>query len=72
MSTRIGGFASIVMFIVVLLYASLKFSHLIDKHNPVMNSFYKENYYESQEGIDLSERKVKLAFTIEDTYGVKK
>ena len=60
------------MFIVVLLYASLKFSHLIDKHNPVMNSFYKENYYESLEGIDLSERKVKLAFTIEDTYGVKK
>ena len=37
-----------------------------------MNSYYKENYYESGEGIDLIERNVKIAFTIEDTYGVKK
>ena len=54
------------------MYASLKFSHLVDKHNPVMNSFYKENNYESGDGIDLVERNVKIAFTIEDTYGVKK
>ena len=54
------------------MYASLKFSHLIDKHNPNINSFYQENYYESKEGIDLVERNVKIAFTIEDTYGKKK
>ena len=36
-----------------------------------MNSFYQENYYESLEGIDLEERNIKIAFTIEDTYGVK-
>ena len=54
------------------MYASLKFSHLVERHNPAMNSFYKENYYESGEGIDLDERNVKIAFTIEDTYGVKK
>ena len=54
------------------MYASLKFAHLVDKHNPNMNSFYQENYYESKEGIDLVERNVKIAFTIEDTYGSKK
>ena len=43
--TRIGGVVSILIFILVLMYASLKFSHLVDRHNPVMNSFYKENYY---------------------------
>ena len=42
------------------------------KHNPVMNSYYKENYWADGEGIELDERNVKIAFTIEDTYGVKK
>ena len=70
--TRIGGVVSILIFILIIMYASLKFSHLVDKHNPVTNSFYKENYYGSKEGIDLVERNVKIAFTIEDTYGVKK
>ena len=51
------------------MYASLKFTHLVTKHNPQTNSFYKENFYESGEGIDLEERNVKLAFTVEDTYG---
>ena len=37
-----------------------------------MNSYYKENYWPDGEGIDLDERNVKIAFTIEDTYGVKK
>ena len=37
-----------------------------------MNSYFKENFYESGEGIDLEERNIKIAFTIEDTYGVKK
>ena len=56
----------------VLNYASLKFSHLIDKHNPNINSFYQDDYYESKEGVDLVNRNVKIAFTIEDTYGDKK
>ena len=51
------------------MYASLKISHLVEKHGPVLNSFYKENYYESGEGIDLVERNVKLAFTVEDIFG---
>ena len=54
------------------MYASLKFTHLVTKHNPSTNSFYKENYYESGEGIDLKAWNVKLAFTIEDTYGERK
>ena len=54
------------------MYAILKFTHLVDRHNPVINSFFKENYYESGEGIDLVERNVKIAFTIEDTYGDRK
>ena len=65
--TRIGGVVSILIGLLVLMYASLKFSHLVDRHNPVINSFYKENYYESGEGIDLAERNVKIAFTVEDS-----
>ena len=36
-----------------------------------MNSFYQENFFENKEGIDLVKRNVKIAFTIEDTYGKK-
>ena len=53
------------------MYGGLKFSHVVDKHNPNMNSFFQENYYASKEGIDLLEQNIKLAITIEDTYGVK-
>ena len=70
--TRLGGVISILIGILILMYASLKLTHLLDKHNPVMSSFYKENYFESGEGIDLQERNVKIAFTIEDTFGTKK
>ena len=36
-----------------------------------MSQFYKENFYESGEGIDLNERNVRLAFTVEPVFGTK-
>ena len=36
-----------------------------------MSQFYMENFYESGEGIDLNERNVKFAFTVEPVYGTK-
>ena len=37
-----------------------------------MSQFYKEHYYESGEGIDLNERNVRLAFTVEPVFGKNK
>ena len=70
--TRTGGVATIVITIIALMYAALKLSHLIDKHNPMMSSYFKEDYFKSEDLINLSERKVRLAFTIEDHLDPKK
>ena len=70
--TRTGGVATIVITIIALMYAALKFSHLTDKHNPMMSSYFKEDYYKSEDLINLSERRVRLAFTIEDHLDPKK
>ena len=63
--TRIGGVTTILICTVVLMYAGLKFSHLIDKHNPVMSSYFKEDYYASGEAVDLSERNFRMAISVE-------
>ena len=44
-TTRTGGVATIMITIIALMYAALKFSHLVDKHNPMMSSYFKEDYY---------------------------
>ena len=64
--TRIGGVTTILICTVVLMYAGLKFSHLMDKHNPVMSSYYKEDYYANGEAVDLSERNFRMAISVED------
>ena len=67
--TRIGGVTTILICTVVLMYAGLKFSHLMDKHNPVMSSYYKEDYYANGEAVNLSERNFRMAVSVENLYG---
>ena len=71
-TTRSGGVATIVITIIALMYAALKFSHLVDKHNPMMSSYYKEDYYKGSDLVNLSERKVRFAFSVEDHLEPKK
>ena len=67
--TKVGGICTILAFLVVLMFAILKFSHLISKHKPTMFSYLKENDYSlNGEEIDLSERKFRIAVTIEDFF----
>ena len=67
--TKVGGICTILAFLVVLMFAILKFSHLISRHKPTMFSYLKENDYSiNGEEIDLSERKFRIAVTIEDFF----
>ena len=43
--TRAGGVVTIIIFIVILMFAGYKFIHLKEKRDPVMSQYYKENYY---------------------------
>ena len=64
--TRLGGVTTILICIVVLMYAGLKFTQLMTKHNPVMSSYSKEDYYENDEKIDMGERNFRMAITVEN------
>ena len=67
--TRVGGVATILIGLVVLMYAGFKFSHLITRHNPVMFTYYKDNLYShNSESINLSARKFRIALTVEDFF----
>ena len=67
MQSRLGGFVTVIIYLCVLMYASLKFSYFITRNNPNMFSYIKdENQLVDGEEINLSERNFRIAFTIED------
>ena len=49
---------------VLFMYGTLKFTHLVSKHNPNISSFNKVDYLANQ-FINLNERKFKFALTFE-------
>ena len=64
-----GGIFTIFSFLIVLMFAILKFSHLMTRHKPTMFSYLKENDYSiNGEEVDLSERNFRIAVTIEDFF----
>ena len=48
----------------ILTYATLKFTDLISKPNPVINSYYKDDEMTGI-AVNLNERNYKFAFTVE-------
>ena len=70
--TRVGGVATILIGLVILMYAGLTFSHLITRHKPEMFTYYKDNVYSlNSEKINLSARNFKIALTVEDYFPPK-
>ena len=49
---------------IVLMYATLKFSHLMLKHNPNISSYYIEDEM-SGVTVNLKEHNYRFAFTVE-------
>ena len=67
--TRAGGVVTILIFMIVLMYAAFKFSHLLTRHKPIMFSYLKDNDYSfNGEEVNLSERRFRIAVTIEDFF----
>ena len=63
-NTIVGGFCTLILFMTILSYGMLKFSNLITKPNPIINSYYAENEMDGV-SINLNERNYKFAFTVE-------
>ena len=63
--TKMGGFLSFIMFILVMIYASLKLIQLQDRNNPNISQFLEENIYDHTEKLDLNEAQFRIAFSVE-------
>ena len=42
-NTIVGGFVTLILFLTVLTYALLKFTDLVSKPNPVINTYFQED-----------------------------
>ena len=62
--TIVGGFFTLILAMTILSYSILKFSNLILKPNPIINSYFDENGMSGVK-INLNERNYRLAFTVE-------
>ena len=66
-NTIVGGFCTLILFMTVFTYGTLKFSNLISKPSPIINSYYTETEM-SDVTLNLNERNYKFAFTIESFF----
>ena len=53
--TGAGGIISFIICYVTMLFAALKLSHLISKHNPQINTFVNPNAYNYDDVFNLDE-----------------
>ena len=51
----------------LLMYSTVKFSHLVSKHNPNISTYFKDDE-NSSSVINLNERNFRFAFTVEPYY----
>ena len=63
-NTIVGGFFTLILFMIIFSYGTLKFSDLISKPNPIINSYYAENEM-SGIPLNLNKRNYRFAFTVE-------
>ena len=60
----LGGICTLVIIFVVMIFAGVKFEQLITRHNPIMSSYERD--LPLGEVMNLSERKFRIAFAVED------
>ena len=66
MKTQIGSFITLVVTTTIVMYALLKYLHLLTRHNPDVSYYYNWNEHENGEVVNLNDINFKIAVTIED------
>ena len=67
--TKCGGLITLTIVIVILVYATIKFEHLVTKFNPQMSSYLQD--VESYEKLNLKEKGFRIAIALEDYFTPK-
>lgn len=60
-----GGVLSIGLFVVLAIYASMKFSRLVKRTNPNISSFVEQGAIATDEKFNLRDIGIKFAFGVE-------
>ena len=64
--TKTGGLLSFCMFVLIIIYATLKLIQLFDRDNPNVSQFLEPNVYDNREDkLDLNEINFRMAFSVE-------
>ncbi len=64
-NSKTGIAVSFVLLSVILVYACLKFVHLVTMHNPQTSEVLEQNIFDSETKLDLNQIKFKIAFSVE-------
>lgn len=57
------------MVFVLTSYGSVKLDHLMERHNPLVNAFEKQLFYDETERLDLHKDEIHIAFNVESLNG---
>lgn len=57
---------------ILLMFASLKFSQLVDRQNPSVSQVLQQSYYSDSDEFNMQENRLKIAFTLENYIEQKK
>ena len=64
--TASGGLMSFMIFVIFFVYGTLKFMHLVTKHNPQISEVMEFNFYDMYRRLDVTEQaRFSIAFAVE-------
>ena len=63
--TKCGGIITCLIIALMAAYAAMKFSHLLERHNPNLSQYTETNIFDDNDRLNLNEINFRLAFSIE-------
>ena len=63
--TLVGGVFTVIIVCIWLVYATIKFEHMITKHNPLISEVNEQNFFDYETRLNLQQIGFKMAFSIE-------
>ena len=64
-TTISGGIITVIIYLIMITYSTIKFVQLSQKHNPNVSQYTEKNFFDSSERVNLNEINFRLAFSVE-------
>ena len=63
--TACGGIVTFVIVYTTFMFASLKFTHLVNRYNPQVNSYVNRNAFDYGDEFEMGSQQFRMAFAVE-------